>query len=156
MTVTVGIIIGVTILFTICSIAMNRRSSDEGDEFVTVGPKTWENGGRDLTSPMVGEHGAAVSAEVVVTPETPQFERLAMPEGSRLRPIAMEQEAPVICATEEASQADDAPELSDEIIRGLEQVPPLAQPQLVHQKLNLIAVASVAHGLVVQLANLAF
>ena len=150
MTVTVGIIIGVTILFTICSIAVGRRAGDGDDEFVAAGSKTWENGGRDLTSPLVGEHGAAVSAEVIVTPETPQFERLAMPEGSRIRPIMSEPEAPVTCASGEATPADVAPELSDEIIRGLEQVPPLPKAvQAVMRELDSAAASAKSVGEIV-------
>jgi hypothetical protein len=53
MTVTVGIIIGVTLFFTICSIVLNRRAAEENEFSHSSKPAAWENGGRDLTSPMM-------------------------------------------------------------------------------------------------------
>jgi hypothetical protein len=99
---------------------------------------------------MVGEHGAEPSTEVLITAETPQFERLTMPEGSRIRPIMTEPEAPIPCASEEATQVDDAAELSDEIIRGLEQVPPLPKAvQAVMRELDSASASAKSVGEIV-------
>jgi putative nucleotidyltransferase with HDIG domain len=149
MTVTVGIIIGVTLFFTICSIVLSRR--EEENEFsLSPKPAAWENGGRDLTSPMMS------NGEVEVVSE-PRFAPLTPPPGSRLRPIEtappppppapttmvepaagayvadLSDDAPATVPAEaiKASAAptpvaaEDGPALSDEIIRGLEQIPPL-------------------------------
>lgn len=123
MTVTVGIIIGVTLFFTICSIVLNRRAPEENEFSLSVKPAAWENGGRDLTSLMMSN---GQTEEVTA----PKFEPLTPLPGSRIRPVDT---APPVAASIEVgnSQAQPAPvveegaALSDEIIRGLEQIPPL-------------------------------
>ncbi|MDB5321096.1 MAG: metal dependent phosphohydrolase [Phycisphaerales bacterium] len=139
MTVTVGIIIGVTLFFTICSIVLNRRSQDEDEFSLSVTKASWENGGRDLTSPMMGGGG---EIEVV---SSPGFQPLTPPLGSRMRPVEASSEAhpatppplpamaPALISIESApalpaiedGPVEEGPALSEEIIRGLEQIPPL-------------------------------
>jgi len=111
MTVTVGIIIGVTVLFTLCSIAVGRRSRAGDDYYSADSSKTWENGGPDLTSPKVEDGGAQTAAIM-----TQEFKRLTPPEGSRIRPTDAASETPA---------GDEGPALSEDVVRGLEQIPPL-------------------------------
>src|SRR5438874_3182764 len=140
MTLTIGIIIGVTLFFTVCSIVLNRRSQDEDEFSLSLTKATWENGGRDLTSPMMG--GGEI--EVVTSP---RFQPLTPPPGSRMRPVDAPPEArpvtppplpalmtamrisiesaPALPAAIAPAPVEEGPVLSEEIIRGLEQIPPL-------------------------------
>lgn len=123
MTVTVGIIIGVTLFFTVCSIVLNRRAPEENEFSLSAKPAAWENGGRDLTSPMMSD---GETEEVTA----PKFEPLTPLPGSRIRPV---EATPPVAASIDVGSAQAQPTpvveegaaLSDEIIRGLEQIPPL-------------------------------
>src|SRR4051812_49123906 len=130
MTVTVGIIIGVTLFFTVCSIVLSRRPRDADEYALAAKPAAWERkGGSDLTSPIVG----AEEPEVV---EAPRFLTLTPPEGSRMRPAELMTTAPAAVATtaaaapvaggaNAAAAAEEGPALTEEVVRGLEQIPPL-------------------------------
>src|SRR5258706_465498 len=100
MTVTVGIIIGVTLFFTVCSIVLSRRSQDEEEFSLSVTKASWENGGRDLTSPMMG------GGEIEVV-SSPRFQPLTPPPGSRMRPVDAPSEARPV--TPQVSQLFRAP-----------------------------------------------
>src|SRR5690242_15033058 len=119
MTITVGIIIGVTLFFTICSIVLNRREPEETEFTLSAKPAAWENGGPDLTSPML-------DSGKVEEVSSPKFEPLTPLPGSRLRPIDIASVAQGGDANgQPAPLSEQGAALSEEIIRGLEQIPPL-------------------------------
>jgi putative nucleotidyltransferase with HDIG domain len=118
---------------------LSRRSQDEDEFSLSVTKASWENGGRDLTSPMMG------GGEIEVV-SSPRFQPLTPPPGSRMRPVDAPPEArpatpPPLPAmapgvglpiapsrplfAPAATPIEDGPVLSEEIIRGLEQIPPL-------------------------------
>ena len=124
MTVTVGIIIGVTLFFTVCSIFLSRREAEENEFTLGAKPAAWENGGPDLTSPMMSNG----ETEQVTAPK---FEPLTPLPGSRIRPVEAAPPASAASIEVGATHApptpilEEAAALPEEIIRGLEQIPPL-------------------------------
>jgi putative nucleotidyltransferase with HDIG domain len=150
--ITAGVIIGVTLIFTILSIVLGRRPKKDDEYTLMSRPASWEReGGEDLTSPMIGArhaepapagpvtpiafsrpaptavapapapvHASApapvaaepmrVAAPVLSQPPPPPPGPLTLPEGSRARP---------------ADAAEPGPGLMDEVVKGLEQIPPL-------------------------------
>src|SRR2546423_466764 len=81
LTITVGVIIAVTLIFTVMSIVLGRRRKTDDEYSLTSRPASWEReGGEDLTSPMIGgSRGEAPSP-----PRAPE----------PVRPIAFARRAP--------------------------------------------------------------
>jgi putative nucleotidyltransferase with HDIG domain len=133
-----ALIVCLTLLFTLFSIRLNRPKVE--DEEFLPSPKTWEKTGRDLTALMtpVDEREASleISAGRRIAMEPAQLSGLTTdlpsprsvldpiasppavhPNSRRMRPGAAD--APPAAAPE------PEPALLDEVVRGLEQIPPL-------------------------------
>ncbi|HEY7116171.1 MAG TPA: HDOD domain-containing protein [Tepidisphaeraceae bacterium] len=148
MTTTVAIIIAITLLFTLVSIMLNRRQEESAGEYgLTPQPASWEKGGRDLTAPMtVDEREVSLeiskgrSIAIEPTPlsgltVTPAPDPKALPDTIAAPPGGMELPANSRLRPADAmAPIDDHPALMDDVVRGLEQIPPL--PKAAHAVLR--------------------
>src|SRR5947199_9161962 len=67
--ITAGVIIGVTLIFTIMSIVLGRRPKKDDEYTLNSRPASWEReGGEDLTSPMISARRAEPAPAAPATP----------------------------------------------------------------------------------------
>src|SRR5687767_5703323 len=131
--ITVGVIVGVTVIFTIVSLLLGRRKQEETEYTLPSGtPEApWERGGTDLTAPMTGSDERELEFDVTrsqaevpgsreVTSRQKETAPVAMPE-----PIALPAKSRLRPAEAETAEVDTPPALLDEVVKGLEQIPPL-------------------------------
>jgi len=135
-----ALIVCLTLLFTLFSIRLNRPREDE-EEYLPS-PKNWEKTGRDLTALMTPADEREASLEIAegrrismepaqlngLTSESPSprsvLDPIASPpavhpDGPRVRAMRAADAAP------QASTPEPEPALLDEVVKGLEQIPPL-------------------------------
>lgn len=140
MSITVAaLIVCLTLLFTLFSIRLNRPREEE-EEFLPS-PKDWEKTGRDLTALMTPADEREASLEIAegrrismepaqlngLTSESPSPRSVLDPIAS---PPAVHPNGPRVRATPAAAATQETapepePALLDEVVKGLEQIPPL-------------------------------